>query len=95
MNQLLFLVRKEGEKGERKEVMANAPIIIIINPRNPPERREKTEENKSEAFKDKGSRRISGKEEGVKGEKRGKEMEGRAVCKLQKASDGGCCRRQP
>lgn len=64
-----------------------------VSPKGEKERR--TEENKSEAFKDKGSRRISGKEEGVKGEKRGKEMEGRAVCKLQKASDGCCCRRQP
>lgn len=32
--------------------------------------------------------------EGVKGEKRGKDLEGRAVFKLQKASDGCCCRRR-
>lgn len=53
-------------------------------------------EKKREAFKYKGSRGMLGKEEGMKGAKRGKEMEGRAVCKLQKAPDCCCCcRRQP
>lgn len=76
-----------GQKGDKPSCRLLESHHPVCRPGVPPkgEKERKAEGNKSEAFKDRGSRRLSGKE-GVKGEKRGKEMEGRAAYKLQKAA---------